>query len=218
MPIKLIENTGYKYDGTYRFYGFEHRDEIKPVKDCGVKTIGEFYLKCLKAWSVETCSVRFRPDWSEDNPSVGQCTITAADATFPASVPGNYHPATHGDMTFQGTLVRTGDLSTNNYGYKDGFFVQSGGAAHVNPFRCYFTCNPAAGAPQNLPATLFIDCSDNSPMGIGDVENTDRQNSIRYSNDVYDLMGRLVRKNAENLEGLPKGVYIWRGKKVLQFQ
>ena len=78
MPIKLIENTGYKYDSVYRFYGFEHADEIKPIKDCGVKTLGEFYLKCLKAWSIDTCSVRFRPDWSEDNPSVGQCTITAA--------------------------------------------------------------------------------------------------------------------------------------------
>ena len=78
MIIKLIENTGYKYDSTYRFYGFEHADELKPIKDCGAKTLGEFYLKCLKAWSTETCSVRFRPNWSKDNPSVGQCTITAA--------------------------------------------------------------------------------------------------------------------------------------------
>ena len=78
MLIKLIENTGYKYDETYRFYGYEYADKIAPIKDCGVKTIGEFYLRCLRAWSAETCSPRFRAQWSEDNPSVGQCTITAA--------------------------------------------------------------------------------------------------------------------------------------------
>jgi len=78
MSIKLVENTGYKYDPVYRFCGWEHAEDIRPVKTCGAETIGEFYLACLKAWSVETCSERFRPEWSAANPSVGQCTITAA--------------------------------------------------------------------------------------------------------------------------------------------
>ena len=78
MSIKLMENTGYKYDPVYRFCGWEHAEDIRPVKPCGAETIGEFYLACLKAWSVETCSERFRPEWSAANPSVGQCTITAA--------------------------------------------------------------------------------------------------------------------------------------------
>ena len=78
MSIKLVENTGYKYDPVYRFCGWEHAEDIRPVKSCGAETIGEFYLACLKAWSVETCSERFRPEWSAANPSVGQCTITAA--------------------------------------------------------------------------------------------------------------------------------------------
>ena len=78
MPIKLVENTGYKYDPVYRFCGWEHAENIRPVKACGAGTIGEFYLACLKAWSVETCSERFRPEWSAANPSIGQCTITAA--------------------------------------------------------------------------------------------------------------------------------------------
>ena len=77
--IKLIEGTGYQYDPTYRFYGWEHANEIVPVKECGAGTIGEFYLALLKAWSRETCSPRFRDAWSEEeNPSAGQCTITAA--------------------------------------------------------------------------------------------------------------------------------------------
>ena len=78
MSIKLVENTGYKYDPLYRFCGWEHADDIRPVKACGAETIGEFYLACLKEWSIETCSERFRPEWSAANPSIGQCTITAA--------------------------------------------------------------------------------------------------------------------------------------------
>lgn len=78
MIIKLIENTDYKYDETYRFCGYEHAHEIKPVKECGAADIGEFYLRCRAAWSVETCSAPLRPKWSENNPSVGQCRITAA--------------------------------------------------------------------------------------------------------------------------------------------
>ena len=35
--------------------------------------------------------------------------------------------------------------------------------------------------------------------------------------DVYDLNGRLILKNAESLEGLEKGVYILKGKKVVSF-
>ena len=64
MSIKLVENTGYKYDLVYRFCGWEHAEDIRPVKTCGAETIGEFYLACLKAWNTETCSERFRPEWS----------------------------------------------------------------------------------------------------------------------------------------------------------
>ena len=76
--IKLIENTDYTYGETYRFYGWEYAGEIKPLTDCGVENIGQLYMALLRAWSAETCSVRFRPCWSPDNPTAGQCTITAA--------------------------------------------------------------------------------------------------------------------------------------------
>ena len=78
MQIQLIENTDYRYGETYRFYGWESADEVKPIREGGFASLGEFYMGCLASWSVETCSVRFRGDWSEENPSVGQCTITAA--------------------------------------------------------------------------------------------------------------------------------------------
>ena len=34
--------------------------------------------------------------------------------------------------------------------------------------------------------------------------------------DVYDLNGRMVKAQAENLDGLPKGVYIVNGKKFVK--
>lgn len=117
MSIKLIENTGYKYDRIYRFYGFEHADEIKPIKGCGVKTLGEFYLRCLNAWNAETCSARFRPDWSEDNPSVGQCTITAAlvHEFFGGEVVGLplTEGGTHSFNRINGTII---DLACEQFG------------------------------------------------------------------------------------------------------
>lgn len=77
MLIRLIENTPYRYDPVYRFYGWEHADEIRPLSACPFASIGEFYLALLRAWSIETCSARFRPLWSAENPSAGQCSITA---------------------------------------------------------------------------------------------------------------------------------------------
>ena len=35
------------------------------------------------------------------------------------------------------------------------------------------------------------------------------------NSDVYSISGRLIRKNATNLKGLPKGIYIMNGKKVV---
>ena len=42
-------------------------------------------------------------------------------------------------------------------------------------------------------------------------------NEPLFPADVYDITGKLVLKNAENLEGLVKGVYIVKGKKVVSF-
>jgi hypothetical protein len=34
-------------------------------------------------------------------------------------------------------------------------------------------------------------------------------------NDVYNVQGQLVKKNAQSLVGLPKGIYFWQGRKVV---
>ena len=147
-------------------------------------------------------------DLAKDGSST-TCTIKAANAVFPQSAAASYHPVTKNGLTFQGVIART-QMSTDNYGYSNGYFVRSGGNAHVNPFRCYFSATGSAPA-----STLMVDILDGG-VGIDDVE-ASPESPVRYSNDVYDMMGRLVRRDAENLRGLPQGIYIWRGKKVFAY-
>ena len=139
------------------------------------------------------------------------CTISQTNAFFPASTSANYHPVTRNNMTFSGVIERTQMYSSNNYGYTNGFFVHSNGEAHVNPFRSFFTYDAPVGAP--APASVLnIEFGD--PVGIQDVVPAAQQYDGRYGNDVFDMMGRIVRKDADNLNGLPRGIYIWKGKKV----
>ena len=57
----------------YRFYGWETAD----VKDARGLTPRDYYDLLSRVWCRETCAARMRADWSEDNKTWGQCTITA---------------------------------------------------------------------------------------------------------------------------------------------
>ena len=46
------------------------------------------------------------------------------------------------------------------------------------------------------------------------IENIDAANKVNAGN-VYDLSGRLVRKNATSVKGLANGVYLLNGKKYI---
>ena len=155
----------------------------------------------------------------DGNPT--KCTFNLTNVTFSVTPAASTNAITNNGMTFQGTTQRT-CMNSSNYGYSNGYFVQSGnggdhtGHAHVNPFRCYFTYYSTNG-PMGIPPTLDIDLTNNGLTGIETPDKPVRQNNIRYSDDVFDTMGRLVRKHAKDLEGLPRGIYIWKGKKVLHF-
>ncbi|MBP9990628.1 MAG: leucine-rich repeat domain-containing protein [Bacteroidales bacterium] len=154
----------------------------------------------------------------DGNPT--KCTFNLTNVAFPVTPAASTNAITNNGMTFQGTTQRT-CMTSSNYGYSNGYFVQSGnggdhtGHAHVNPFRCYFTYS--ASGPMGIPPTLGIDLTNNGLTGIETPDKPVLQNNIRYSDDVFDTMGRLVRKHAKDLEGLPRGIYIWKGKKVLHF-
>lgn len=79
----------------YRFYGWQAAD----MTDANGLTPRDMYDLLLKAWRADTCAPRMRDGWSEENPTKGQCSITAflAQDLFGGRVlgvplgDGNYH-------------------------------------------------------------------------------------------------------------------------------
>ena len=57
----------------YKFYGWETAD----IRDKNGLTPRDYYDLLSKIWCAETCAPRMRPDWSPENPTLGQCSITA---------------------------------------------------------------------------------------------------------------------------------------------
>ena len=62
----------------YKFYGWEGAD-VAPInaKYKNIKNPRELYDMLSKIWCADTCAPRMREDWSEDNKTLGQCSITA---------------------------------------------------------------------------------------------------------------------------------------------
>ena len=63
---------------TYGFYGWETADVLpsdQRYKEAG--TPRDLYDTLSKLWCRETCAPRMQDEWSEDNKTLGQCSITA---------------------------------------------------------------------------------------------------------------------------------------------
>ena len=98
----------------YRFYGWETAD----VRDANGLTPREYYDLLTDCWCAETCAPRMRADWSPENPTLGQCSITAflLQDLYGGKVygvpleDGNFHCFnTVGDCTFDLTSEQFGD-------------------------------------------------------------------------------------------------------------
>ena len=57
----------------YRFYGWETAD----VKDSRGLTPRDYYDLLKDIWCAETCAPRMRADWTPENRTYGQCSVTA---------------------------------------------------------------------------------------------------------------------------------------------
>ncbi len=57
----------------YRFQGWEKAD----IRDERGLTPRDYYDLLSLCWSADTCAPRMRGDWSEENRTLGQCSITA---------------------------------------------------------------------------------------------------------------------------------------------
>ena len=103
----------------FRFY-YKNIDELTTKYDeyPGIITITDLYNALLYIWCAETCAPRMRDRWTADNPTMGQCSITAflAQDIFGGEVrgilrpDGNYHCYNVvGNVVFDLTSEQFGD-------------------------------------------------------------------------------------------------------------
>lgn len=141
--------------------------------------------------------------------------------------------ATDGGMVCKGTMAKTydngkiiegrDDLNGDYFMYKGKLIqVPHGNMSDGKPysyglkaFRCWFELNPAAGDTTGKSISLLIDGVEDSTTGIDDIHgSTDRTSYKRGIEGVFNMNGQMVRRNS-SLEGLPKGMYVVNGKKII---
>ncbi|MBO4863950.1 MAG: hypothetical protein J5517_06275 [Eubacterium sp.] len=104
---------------SYKFYGWE-RATVPAKNDIykGINSPQELYDALLNVWCEYTCAPRLREEWSEENITLGQCSITAflVQDIFGGDVygilrpGGNYHCYNVvGDSVFDLTSEQFGD-------------------------------------------------------------------------------------------------------------
>lgn len=103
----------------YKFWGWQNAN-AKPITDeyKGIDSPVDLYDALSKIWCAKTCAPRMRHAWSEENKTLGQCSITAflAQDIFGGEVygipreGGNFHCYNViGDCRFDLTSEQFGD-------------------------------------------------------------------------------------------------------------
>lgn len=138
----------------------------------------------------------------------------------------------HGTMVCKGTMAKTYDNGKIIEGRDDlngDYFMYKGKLIQVphnengkqysyglKAFRCWFELTadtPAGGKPSQV--SLLIDGVEDSTTGIDDIHgSTDRTSYKRGIEGVFNMNGQMVRRSC-SLEGLPKGMYVVNGKKII---
>ena len=137
-----------------------------------------------------------------------------------------------GGMDCKGTMAKTydngniipgrDDLNGDYFMYKGKLIqVPHGDMADGKPysyglkaFRCWFELTGNTSA-EGKRVSLFIDGVADSTTGIDDIHgNTDCTSYKRGIDGVFNMNGQMVRRGC-SLEGLPKGLYVVNGKKIV---
>ena len=140
----------------------------------------------------------------------------------------------HGTMTCKGTMAKTyenGKIISGRDDLNGDYFMHKGKLMQVphgnmgdgkpysyglKAFRCWFELadnTSAEGKPSQV--SLLIDGVEDSTTGIDDIHgSTDRTSYKRGIEGVFNINGQMVRRSC-SLEGLPKGMYIVNGKKII---
>ena len=141
----------------------------------------------------------------------------------------------HGTMVCKGTMAKTyenGKILSDRDNLNGDYFMYKGKLIQVphgnkensdepysyglKAFRCWFelTGNASAGGTPSQ-VSLLIDGVEDSTTGIDDIHgSTDCTSYKRGIDGVFNMNGQMVRRSC-SLEGLPKGMYVVNGKKII---
>jgi len=63
----------------YHFYGWQNAAKVKTKNPiyCGIDTALDLYQALSEIWCADTCAPRMRDEWTKENKTLGQCSITA---------------------------------------------------------------------------------------------------------------------------------------------
>lgn len=136
---------------------------------------------------------------------------------------------TPGTMVCKGTMAKTyanGEIISGRDDLNGAFFMYQGKLIQVpsgakengelyqyglKAFRCWFELSGTSASS----VSLMIDGVEDSATSIDDIHGS--SNSTSYKRDivgVFNMHGQMVRRD-NSLEGLPKGMYVVNGKKVI---
>ncbi len=113
-------------------------------------------------------------------------------------------------LVFQGNYTYPTVLDNQggqDYYLTNNLFKSSKGGTKIKGFRAYFK------DPMNMIKTLNFNADDGLSTSVSAIEAEDGSYVVLPAN-IYSADGRLVRKNAYDLNGLNRGIYIIQNKKV----
>ena len=221
-PYTQVKSAAYTVEHFYTSKGEDNSEwlgkDYKPSKDENNRL-----TKTLKADHYDITMV------SLDREKLMQHVNTdtwESDTKFSATGGG------HGTMVCKGTMAKTyengkiiegrDNLNGDYFMYKGKLIqVPHGNMADGKPysyglkaFRCWFELTDnTTGKPSQV--SLLIDGVEDSTTGIDDIHgSTDRTSYKRGIEGVFNMNGQMVRRSC-SLEGLPKGMYVVDGKKII---
>lgn len=125
----------------------------------------------------------------------------------PASGLKKVEDANHNGIDFVGNYTTGQTLQQNSFFISNNVFYRASGQETMNAYRATFQVPTSTKA--KIMNTVFVG-EGGSVTAIDDVHV-----SPQGSFDVYHINGMLVKKNAIDLNGLDKGIYIINGKKYV---
>ena len=219
-PYTQVKSAAYTVDRFYTSKGEDNSQwlgtDYKPTSDENnrlTKTVpADHYVITMVSLDREKLKANVNSKWE-------------STTTFSATGGG------HGNMVCKGTMAKTyedGKIIEGRDNLNGDYFMYKGKLIQVphgnmddgkpysyglKAFRCWFELTGNTSAANSI--SLYINGVEDSATGIADIHGgTDSTSYKRGIDGVFNMNGQMVRRGC-SLEGLPKGLYVVNGKKIV---